>query len=57
VTRQIQGVDQQPVELGLFTDLIGIVTGPPTGTPVIIRFTARNSAGETLPTELQAVAP
>jgi hypothetical protein len=51
VTRQIQGVDLQPVDLGLFSDLLAIVTGLPSGVPVIIRVSARNNAGETVPTE------
>jgi hypothetical protein len=55
VTRQIQGVDQEPVELGLFTDPLAIVSNLPAGATVTIQVTARSSAGETLPTEAQAI--
>jgi hypothetical protein len=51
VTRQVQGVDLQPVDLGLFNDLLAIVTGLPSGARVIIRVSARNNAGETVPAE------
>jgi hypothetical protein len=48
VTRQIQGVDLQPVDVDLFSDLLAIVTGLPSGATVIIRVSARNGAGETV---------
>jgi hypothetical protein len=51
VTRQVQGVDLQPVDVGLFSDLLAIVTGLPSGATVIIRVSARNNAGETVPAE------
>jgi hypothetical protein len=55
VSRRIQNVDLTPVEVGLFSDPLAIVSGLPTGATVIILVTARNSAGETLPTEVQAI--
>jgi hypothetical protein len=51
VTRQIEAIDSEPVEVGLFADPLAIITGLPSGARVIVRVTARNSAGETLPTE------
>jgi hypothetical protein len=55
VTRRIQGVDLNPVEVGLFTDALAIVSELPTGAAVEIQVAARNSAGETLPAEAQAI--
>jgi hypothetical protein len=55
VLRKVQGVDQQPVEVGLFTDPLAIIGDLPTGATVTIQVSARNSAGETLPTGAQAV--
>jgi hypothetical protein len=50
VTRQVQTVDDQPVEVGLFSDRTVIISGLPSGKTVIVSVTARNPAGETLPT-------
>jgi hypothetical protein len=55
VTRQVQGVDLRPVDVGLFSDLLAIVTGLPSGAKVIIRVSARNSAGETVPAEKSVI--
>jgi hypothetical protein len=55
VTRQIQGVDPEPVEVGLFADPLAIVTSLPFEATVTIQVSARNSAGETLPTTVQAI--
>jgi hypothetical protein len=55
VTRQIEAIDPEPVEVGLFADPLAIITGLPSGARVIIRVSARNSAGETLPAAAQAV--
>jgi hypothetical protein len=55
VTCRIQGVDLNPVEVGLFTDPLAIVSELPIGATVEIQGAARNSAGETLPAEVQAV--
>jgi hypothetical protein len=55
VTRRIQGVDPEPVEVGLFTDPLAIVSNLPVGATVKIQVTARNSAGETMPTEVQPI--
>jgi hypothetical protein len=50
VLRQVQTVDDEPVEVGLFTDRTVIISGLPSGKTVIVFVTARNPAGETLPT-------
>jgi hypothetical protein len=50
VTRQVQTVDSEPVEVGLFSDRMVIISGLPSGKSVIVSVTARNPAGETLPT-------
>jgi hypothetical protein len=50
VTRTIQTVDDEPVEVGLFTDRTVIIGGLPSGKTVIVSVSARNPAGETLPT-------
>jgi hypothetical protein len=50
VLRQVQTVDEQPVEVGLFSDRTVIISGLPSGETVIVSVTARNPAGETLPT-------
>jgi hypothetical protein len=50
VLRQVQAVDAEPIEVGLFTDRTVIINGLPSGKTVIVSVTARNPAGETLPT-------
>jgi hypothetical protein len=50
VLRQVQTVDGEPVEVGLFSDRMVIINGLPSGKTVIVSVTARNPAGETLPT-------
>jgi hypothetical protein len=50
VSRQVQTVETEPVEVGLFTDRTVIISGLPSGKTVIVSVTARNPAGETLPT-------
>jgi hypothetical protein len=50
VTRLVQTVDDQPIEIGLFSDRTVIIGGLPSGKTVIVSVTARNPAGETLPT-------
>jgi hypothetical protein len=49
VTRLVQTVDTEPVEVGLFSDRMVIINGLPSGKTVIVSVTARNPAGETLP--------
>jgi hypothetical protein len=49
VLRQVLTVDPDPVEVGLFTDGIAIISGLPGGKTVRVTVTARNEAGETLP--------
>ena len=50
VVRQVQTVDSEAVEIGLFSDRMVIISGLPSGKSVIVSVTARNPAGETLPT-------
>ena len=52
VLRVVQTVDQQSVEVGLFTDPTAIISGLPSGKTVVVTVTARNEAGETLPTSV-----
>jgi hypothetical protein len=49
VLRQVQTVEDKPVEVGLFSDRTVIINGLPSGKTVIVSVTARNPAGETLP--------
>jgi hypothetical protein len=49
VLRQIQTVEDKPVEVGLFSDRTVIINGLPSGKTVIVSVTARNPAGETSP--------
>ncbi|HET6406901.1 MAG TPA: fibronectin type III domain-containing protein [Chthoniobacteraceae bacterium] len=55
VLHQVQTVDPEPVEVGLFTDRAVIIGGLPSGQTVIVSVTARNPAGETLPTNATIV--
>jgi hypothetical protein len=50
VTRLVQTVETEPVDVGLFTDRTVIIRDLPSGKTVIVSVTARNPAGETLPT-------
>jgi hypothetical protein len=47
VSRQILGVDVEPVEVGLFTDRLVLIGGLPAGKTVEVSVTARNKTGET----------
>jgi hypothetical protein len=49
VLRQVQTVEDKPVEVGLFSDRTVIINGLPSGKTVTVSVTARNPAGETLP--------
>jgi len=49
VLRQVQTVEDKPVEVGLFSDRTVIINGLPSGKTVIVSVSARNPAGETLP--------
>jgi hypothetical protein len=49
VSRQVLTVDDEPVEVGLFTDRMVIINGLSSGKTVRVSVTARNEAGETLP--------
>jgi hypothetical protein len=57
VTRQIEAIDLEPVEVGLFADPLAIVPGLPSGGRVFIRVSARNNAGETVPAEQAITLP
>jgi hypothetical protein len=57
VLRQIQTVDGEPIEVGLFTDRTVIIGGLPSGKTVIVSVSARNPAGETLPTNSTILVP
>ena len=46
-----------PTVVGLFADLTLTLSGLPTGLAVVVSVTARNSAGETQPTEATIVVP
>jgi hypothetical protein len=50
VLRQVQTVDAEPIEVGLFSDRIAIIRDLPSGKNVVVFVTARNPAGETSPT-------
>ena len=49
VLYQLESVDEEPVEVGLFTGRLALIPNLPTGHLVTISITARNPAGETLP--------
>jgi hypothetical protein len=53
----VEGSSDEPVEVGLFSDLAVNLVGLPTGSTVVISVTARNNSGETLPTEVTVVVP
>jgi hypothetical protein len=55
VMRSVRNVDPEPVEVGLFADPQTVISNLPSGATVTILVSARNGAGETLPTEAQAV--
>jgi hypothetical protein len=47
VLRQVETVDPEPVEVGIYTDGLAIIEDLPAGKTVIVSVTARNPAGET----------
>jgi hypothetical protein len=49
VSREVLTVDAEPVEVGLFSDRMVVISGLPAGKTVRVSVTARNEAGETLP--------
>jgi hypothetical protein len=49
VSRQIQGIDPEPIALDLVADPLAIIRELPSNATVIVSVTARNSSGETLP--------
>jgi hypothetical protein len=50
VLRLVQTVDETPIEVGLLNEPMTILSGLPSGKTVVVTVTARNEAGETLPT-------
>jgi hypothetical protein len=50
VLRLVQTVDETPIEVGLLNEPMTIIGGLPTGKTVVVSVTARNEAGEALPT-------
>jgi hypothetical protein len=50
VLRLIQTIDASPLEVGLFNEPVTIISGVPSGKTVVVSVSARNEAGETLPT-------
>jgi hypothetical protein len=52
VSRQVLTVDPEPIEVGLFADRLVAISGLPSGKSVVVSVTARNEAGETLPTNI-----
>jgi hypothetical protein len=53
----VQGGSSPVTEVGLFTDRQCLITGLPAGSTIVVMVTARNSSGETAPTEAVIVAP
>jgi hypothetical protein len=47
LTRQIAGIDSEPVEIGVVHEPFALVSGLPEGIPVTLVVHARNRAGET----------
>ena len=47
----------EPTEVGLFTDRAVNLGGLPSGATILVMVTARNSSGETQPTEVTATVP
>jgi hypothetical protein len=54
---QLTTSGSEPVEVGLFSDLAANLAGLPSGATVAVMVTARNSAGETAATVMQATIP
>jgi hypothetical protein len=49
VQRLVRNVDSQPIEVGLFTDPLTVISNLPSGSTVSVLVSARNGAGETIP--------
>jgi hypothetical protein len=47
----------EPTEVGLFADLAVTLSGLPSGTTIVVSVTARNAAGETLPSQVTVIVP
>jgi hypothetical protein len=50
VLRQVQTVDDSPLELGLLNEPMTIISGLPSGKTVVVSVSAHNEAGDTVPT-------
>ena len=57
VSWKLQNAPGDPVEVGLFADLAVMLNGLPTGFPIEVSITARNSTGETRPATAIIVVP
>jgi hypothetical protein len=57
VSRQIVGVDEDPIEVGLFGDLTAVIRPLPSGANVRVFLSSRNSSGETIPVEATIHVP
>ncbi|HET6407643.1 MAG TPA: hypothetical protein VFG14_07165 [Chthoniobacteraceae bacterium] len=55
VMRTVVGVDEDPVEVGLFSDLTAVIRPLPIGATVRVEVSARNNSGETIPVEATIV--
>jgi hypothetical protein len=56
VTKQVEGIDPEPVEVRVVHDSMAIVSGLPADAEVIIAVQARNRAGESKPSEGRRLA-
>jgi hypothetical protein len=57
VARTVVGIDDDPIEVGLFSDLNAVISSLPSGATVRVAVSARNSSGETIPTEATILVP
>jgi hypothetical protein len=57
VLRQVETIDAEPIEIGIFTDRTAIIRDLPTDRKVTISVTARNPAGETAPVAAGSIFP
>jgi hypothetical protein len=57
VSRLIVGVDEDPVEVGLFSDLTAVIRPLPSGATVRVEVSSRNNSGETIPVEATIAVP
>jgi hypothetical protein len=55
--RAVVGVNSEPIEVGLFTDLTATIHPLPSGATVRVEVSSRNASGETDPTHKTIVVP